>query len=181
MAEGSNSLKVRVGEKYFTSGVSAFDRRSKLIRGNSVKYAHIYLTLPRDMSEKLWAWKLKAWLLSFAWPIYLKLLKAGRGAGYLASLCSTFSLLREQLNESVVFSPLKPLGVFFRWNLFCSPKCKGLISWEMSPRFFESRTHYLKMGCERGDPIHSAAISFILSPSFLHLGRAPEWGSWNKT
>lgn len=39
--EGSNSLKARVGGRYFTSGVLAFDRRSKLIRGNSVRCAQI--------------------------------------------------------------------------------------------------------------------------------------------
>lgn len=41
VAEVSNSLKVRVGERYFTSGVSAFDRRNKLMRGNSVRYTQI--------------------------------------------------------------------------------------------------------------------------------------------
>lgn len=36
------------------------------------------------MSEKLWAWKLKAWLLSFAQPVYLKLLKLGGGGAGLS-------------------------------------------------------------------------------------------------
>lgn len=41
VAEDSNSLKVRVGERYFTNGVSAFDRTNTLIRGNSVRYTQI--------------------------------------------------------------------------------------------------------------------------------------------
>lgn len=80
------------------------------------------------MSEKHGAWKRKAWILSFAQPLYLKLLQAGRGAGYLASLCFTFSLSREQLDGLVVFSPLKPLGVFFRRKLFCSPNAKDSLA-----------------------------------------------------
>lgn len=41
VAEGSNSLKVRAGERCFTGGVLAFDGRNKLIKGNSVRYTQM--------------------------------------------------------------------------------------------------------------------------------------------
>ena len=39
MPAGSNSLKVRVQEMYFSHGVLAFDRRKEIIRGNSGRVA----------------------------------------------------------------------------------------------------------------------------------------------
>lgn len=59
-------------------------------------YQYAYLTLQWGMSEKHWAWKWKAWILSFAQPRYLQLLKLG--GGWLLSF-SVFLLLHCYMNN----------------------------------------------------------------------------------